>query len=79
MVNGIVPGMTATPMLHKNDSSENLSHPRVLTGRYATAEVIAGMAVILVSGMCRMVVGDVLYMTGGSGLIYHEDVNYKFE
>jgi NAD(P)-dependent dehydrogenase (short-subunit alcohol dehydrogenase family) len=79
VVNGIAPGWTATPMLHKNDSSDDLSLPRVLPGRYATAEEIAGMAVILVSDMCRMVVGDVLYMTGGSGLIYHEDVNYKFE
>lgn len=79
VVNGIAPGMTATPMLKKCDSSDDLSLPRVLTGRYATAEEIANMSVILVSNMCRMVVGDVLYMTGGSGLIYHEDVNYKIE
>ncbi len=79
VVNGIAPGLTATPMLNKNDSNDNLSNPYVLTKRYATAEEIAEMAVILVSNMCRMVVGDVLYMTGGSGLLYHEDVNYKFE
>lgn len=79
VVNGIAPGMTATPMLHKGDSKDDLSLSKVLTGRYATAEEIANMAVIMVSGMCRMVVGDVLYMTGGSGLIYHEDVNYNFQ
>lgn len=79
VVNGIAPGLTATPMLHKKDSSDDLHHQKLLTGRYATAEEIANMAVILVSDMCRMVVGDVLYMTGGSGIIYHEDINYKFE
>lgn len=79
VVNGIAPGMTATPMLSKKDSTDDLALPQVLTGRYATAEEIANMAVIMVSGMCRMVVGDVLYMTGGSGLIYNEDVNYQFE
>lgn len=30
-------------------------------------------------GMCLMVVGDILYMTGGSGLIYHEGAYYHFE
>lgn len=79
VVNGIAPGLTATPMLNKNDSSDNLFNQYVLTKRYATAEEIAEMAVILVSNMCRMVVGDILYMTGGSGLLYQEDVNYKFE
>ena len=79
VVNGIAPGMTATPMLQKQDSTDNLSRPDTLVGRYATAEEIANMAVIMVSGMCRMVVGDVLYMTGGSGLLYNEDMNYTFQ
>lgn len=79
VVNGIAPGMTATPMLQKNDSADDLSQPNTLVGRYATAEEIANMAVIMVSGMCRLVVGDVLYMTGGSGLLYNEDINYTFQ
>lgn len=79
VVNGIAPGMTATPMLKKTGSDDDLSLPRTLVGRYATPEEIANMAVILVSNMCRMVVGDILYMTGGSGNIFNGDVNFNFE
>lgn len=78
VVNGIAPGMTATPMLKKQDSGDDLWHPESLVERYATPEEIANMAVIMVSGMCKMVVGDILYMTGGSGVIYNEDENYSF-
>jgi NAD(P)-dependent dehydrogenase (short-subunit alcohol dehydrogenase family) len=78
VVNGIAPGLTATPMLMTNGVTENIANKKTLTGRYARPEEIADMSVILVSGMCRMVVGDVLYMTGGSGTLYHEDVNYNF-
>jgi NAD(P)-dependent dehydrogenase (short-subunit alcohol dehydrogenase family) len=78
VVNGIAPGMTATPMLMPNGVNENIANSKTLTGRYARPEEIANMSVIMVSGMCRMVVGDVLYMTGGSGTLYHEDVNYNF-
>ena len=79
VVNGIAPGMTATPMMKKGGSDDDLSLPQTLIGRYATPEEIANMAVILVSDMCRTVVGDVLYMTGGSGNIYNGDVNYNFQ
>lgn len=79
VVNGIAPGPTATPMLMKDGVVDDLNLPNNLTGRYALPEEIANMAVVLVSGMCRMVVGDILYMTGGSGLIYHEDLCYHFE
>ncbi len=79
VVNGIAPGMTATPMLKKSGSDDDLSLPRTLVGRYATPEEIANMAVILVSNMSRMVVGDIVYMTGGSGNLYNEDVNYNFQ
>lgn len=79
VVNGIAPGMTATPMLNKEGSGEDLWHIDSPAGRFATPEEIANMAVILVSNMCRMVVGDILYMTGGSGLLYNEDDNYSFQ
>lgn len=79
VVNGIAPGMTATPMLQKTNSNDDLYLEAALPKRYATAEEIGNMAVILVSNMCKMVVGDILCMTGGSGLVYHEDVNYNFE
>ena len=78
IVNGIAPGMTATPMLKKQDSGEDIWHPESLVERYAIPEEIANMAVVMASGMCKMVVGDILYMTGGSGLIYNEDEYYNF-
>ena len=50
-----------------------------MTGRYALPEEIANMAVILVSDMSRMVVGDIVYMTGGAGLITNDDITYAFD
>lgn len=79
VVNGIAPGMTATPMLDKNGVDDDLYLNESLTKRYAIPEEISNMAVILVSNMSRMIVGDIIYMTGGSGIIYHEDVNYNFD
>ena len=72
-VNAIAPGPTATPMqgLEKGD---DISLSANLTGRFALPEEIANIAVILVSNMSRMIVGDVVYMTGGSGNIYNGDI-----
>ena len=39
-------------------------------------EEIANMAVILTSGLGRMIVGDIVYMTGGAGIITFDDVNF---
>ncbi|MCD8303916.1 MAG: SDR family oxidoreductase [Prevotellaceae bacterium] len=75
-VNGIAPGPTATPMLIKN-ATEDISNPTSPTGRYALPEEIANMAVLLVSDMGRMIVGDIVYMTGGTGLICLDDMNYN--
>ena len=79
VVNGIAPGPTATPMLLGNTKNANLYVPRSLAGRYAMPCEIANMAVILVSNMCRMVIGDILYMTGGAGIINNDDVDYCFD
>jgi 3-oxoacyl-[acyl-carrier protein] reductase len=78
VVNGLAPGPTATPMLKKNNDGDfsNFGNP---TGRFATAEEIGNMAVVLTSGLGRMIVGDIIYMTGGAGLITYEDYSYKFE
>lgn len=75
VVNGIAPGPTATPMLTK-EGNNSISLPQNPSGRYAMPEEIANLAVILVSSMGRMVVGDVLYVTGGAGVITYDDVNY---
>lgn len=41
-------------------------------------EEIANMAVFLVSEMGRSIIGDIVYMTGGSGLVTLDDVKYSF-
>lgn len=74
-VNGIAPGQTATPMLHKD--SENLINTTCPLGRWILPEEIANGAVFLVSNMGRAVIGDILYMTGGSVLLSYEDMNYN--
>lgn len=76
-VNGLAPGPTATPMLQReNDSLEFNENPM---GRYATAEEIANLAVILTSGMGKMIVGDIIYVTGGAGIITFDDIPYVFQ
>lgn len=68
IVNAIAPGPTATPMLGKgkNDTIYNLNS---MSKRYAVPLEIANMALFLVSESGNMIVGDTIYMTGGSGLI----------
>lgn len=75
VVNGIAPGPTATPLLADSEDG-NLNHPGVPAGRYATAEEIANMAVVLLSDISRMVVGDIVYMTGGCGNLTVDDMDY---
>ncbi len=68
IVNAIAPGPVATPMLGKQEG-DSISNPEQPSGRYAVPSEIASMAVMLVSDMGNLVVGDTVYMTGGSGLI----------
>lgn len=75
-VNGVAPGPTATPMLLKD--TNNITLDRIPAGRYALPEEIANMAIFLVSDMGRMVIGDIVYMTGGAGLLTYEDMRYDF-
>ncbi|MBR0341465.1 MAG: SDR family oxidoreductase [Oscillospiraceae bacterium] len=67
VVNAIGPGPTATKMLGKEDGDSiyNSTNP---SGRYATPEEIASLALFMVSGAGDMIVGDTFYMTGGSGI-----------
>ena len=78
VVNGIAPGPTATPMLVA-DGDGNLAHPGVPAGRYATAEEVANMSVVLVSDLSHMVVGDIVYMTGGCGNLTFDDMDYTVQ
>ena len=79
VVNGIAPGPTATPMLMRNGVRDDIALRKSLAGRYATPEEIANMSVVLVSNMSRMVIGDIVYMTGGAGLLTNDDINYNFD
>lgn len=76
-VNGIAPGQTVTAMM-QGTSTDNIYHPTNLIGRYILPIEIANMAVILVSEMGRAIVGDIVYMTGGSGNVTNEDLPYDF-
>lgn len=77
-VNGLAPGQTATPMLIKDNPDGNMYSEHVPINRYAHPCEIANMAVILVSDMGRMIMGDIVYMTGGAGVFSNEDMNYNF-
>lgn len=76
-VNGLAPGPTATPMLIKGKITE-ITHDNLPVGRYAMPEEIANIAVVLTSKMGRMIVGDIVYMTGGAGIITFDDIDYCF-
>jgi len=47
-------------------------------GRLIAPEEIANMAVFLVSSLGESIVGETVFMTGGSALITYEDYNYSF-
>ena len=68
VVNAIAPGQTATPMLGKDDC-DDIYNGYALSGRYIMPEEIANLAVLMVSDMGNMIVGDSIYITGGSGTI----------
>lgn len=75
VVNGLAPGPTATPLLLGDDTG-HLESDTTPNGRMAAPEEIANMAVILTSSLGRTVIGDIVYMTCGSGVITVDDVGY---
>ena len=70
VVNGLAPGCTDTQKFSPDGDLTNLHNP---SGRLVTVDEIANMAVILVSPLSRMIVGDVIYMTGGSAITTLDD------
>jgi NAD(P)-dependent dehydrogenase (short-subunit alcohol dehydrogenase family) len=66
IVNGIAPGVTATPMMDGILEEGNLSYPNPLR-RASAPEEIANLAVFLASDLGNSIVGDTVMMTGGSG------------
>lgn len=76
IVNGIAPGNTATPMVKNEENLNDLSCDYNLVKRYIAPEEIANISTILVSSMGKMIVGDTIYITGGSGVITYDDMIY---
>ena len=76
-VNGVAPGPTATPMLGKSDYND-ISLTSIPLGRYALPEEIAAMALFLCGPMGKTIIGDIIYMTGGAGIIENNDIDYTF-
>lgn len=77
-VNGIAPGQTLTDMVPNRDKIESIYRDNIPLGRYIMPNEIANMAVILVSEMGRAIMGDIVYMTGGAGILTYEDIINKF-
>ncbi len=74
VVNALAPG----PNDHRMDIN-HAKHPTCPAGRYASIEEIANLAVVLMSDMGRMIVGETLHATGGAGNLTLDDVEYSFE
>ncbi len=65
-VNGIAPGITATPMQDGNLVKGSLTYDNPMR-RAQTPEEIANLAVFMVSDLGNSIIGDTVLMTGGSG------------
>ncbi len=74
VVNGLAPGPTATEMVGRDGS--DLFHGRSPAGRCADPAEVANLAVVLISPLGRMVVGDTVYVTGGCGNLTVDDIAY---
>lgn len=78
VVNGLAPGPTATPMLKPDMENSGIALSDIPAGRYAMPDEMGNMAVVLTSGMGRMIIGDIIYMTGGAGVVTYDDIQYNF-
>lgn len=74
VVNGVAPGPTATEMLGK-DGSE-LHNEKNPSKRYCTAEEVAKLVTYLVGSNGRMIVGELVYISGGAATITYDDQSY---
>lgn len=68
VVNAIGPGPVATDMLGR-DENDTLYMEESPVKRYAVSAEIGQMAVYMASDFCNLVVGDTLYMSGGTGIV----------
>ena len=70
VVNGLAPGCTNTAQFSCDGNLVNAKNP---SGRLVTVQEVANLAVVLVSALSRMVVGDILYATGGGAITTIDD------
>lgn len=68
VVNGIAPGPVKTRMIHM-DNADELNWPANPTGRICTVEEIGELAVFMLSGSGQYIIGDTVFISGGSGNI----------
>lgn len=68
VVNAIAPSPVATEMLGRKEE-DTLYTDCVPAMRFSTPTEIAQLAVIMVSDICNLVIGDTFYISGGSGTI----------
>ena len=77
VVNAIGPGITATPFMGKT-KTDDIYDKRNPSKRFVIPDEIANIAVVLTSGMGRMVVGDTIFVSGGAGVLTSDDIDYIF-
>ncbi len=65
-VNGIAPGITATPMQDGNLVKGSLTYDNPMR-RAQSSEEIANLALFMASDLGNSIIGDTVLMTGGSG------------
>lgn len=75
VVNAIAPGPTATKML-VNEEDDDITNNNSPIKRYIMPEEVANIAVVLVSSLGKAIIGDTVYMTGGSAVITVDDIGY---
>ena len=74
VVNGIAPGPTDTDLMKGMTNDSGLGWRSNPAGRLVTRQEVANLAVILVSDLSRMIVGDIVYVSGGAGVVTFDDV-----
>lgn len=76
VVNGIAPGPTATPMLSKSEN-DDLFNSKNPAKRYCTTTEVSNLATYLLSDNGKMMIGEVISISGGAGVITFDDQTYK--
>lgn len=75
VVNGIAPGPTPTPLI-KKDPNGDYTKNNSPAGRFVAPEEVSNLAVVLISNMGRMIIGDTVFITGGCGNLTKDDMKY---